>query len=278
MRGMVLKPFFIILFVVFSLPAAAQSFSISHSGSPYELSLMKEGVIVTSIASITYIRRFLIEDIEPLTDSDLAGLSRNDVNPIDRPATYNLSDKADKASDDIKNALLVSPVLFTLWQETRCDLLTVAILYAESYYLTTNVTELLKSSTARKRPYVYNPDVPAEDKKTVSAQKSFPSGHVSSSFMAAVFFSTVFTDYYPTSKFKYLVWVTSLATATLVGYFRFEAGKHYPTDVLAGAVVGSSIGFGIPFVHGKRREEVAFAPLIGPEYRGGAGLAASYAF
>ncbi|MDP3684668.1 MAG: phosphatase PAP2 family protein, partial [Ignavibacteria bacterium] len=65
----------------------------------------------------------------------------------------------------------------------------------------------------------------------------------------AVFLSTVYEGYFPDSKYKNYVWAGSLFTASLTGYLRYESGAHFPTDILVGAVVGSAVGYLIPYLH-----------------------------
>ncbi len=45
-----------------------------------------------------------------------------------------------------------------------------------------------------------------------------------------------------------LVWASSLPWAAVTGYLRIAADKHYLTDVLTGALIGSAVGFLVPFV------------------------------
>jgi undecaprenyl-diphosphatase len=50
-------------------------------------------------------------------------------------------------------------------------------------------------------------------------------------------------------------WLTlgiGAAATTLVGIGRVKAGEHFPTDVIAGAMVGAGIGVLVPHLH---REE-----------------------
>ena len=41
---------------------------------------------------------------------------------------------------------------------------------------------------------------------------------------------------------KKIVWISALGLASATGYFRIAADKHYFSDVLVGAIVGSLIG------------------------------------
>jgi membrane-associated phospholipid phosphatase len=43
-----------------------------------------------------------------------------------------------------------------------------------------------------------------------------------------------------------------LGTAAAVGGLRIAAGKHFPTDILAGAAVGSLVGYLVPRLHLRR--------------------------
>ena len=42
---------------------------------------------------------------------------------------------------------------------------------------------------------------------------------------------------------KTLIWGSTYALASATGYFRIAADKHYLSDVIVGAIVGSSIGY-----------------------------------
>jgi undecaprenyl-diphosphatase len=87
----------------------------------------------------------------------------------------------------------------------------------------------LKARTARPRPYQVNRAI------TCNAAPldpfSFPSGHT----LHAAAFSVVLLAYYP--GFAWLV----LPFTALVALSRMVLGLHYPSDVLAGAVIGTAL-------------------------------------
>ena len=64
----------------------------------------------------------------------------------------------------------------------------------------------------------------------------------------------VFTDVHGSSNWSHVVWGSTLTLATLTGIARVKAGVHYPTDVIAGAIAGSAIGYLVPRLHRKGGE------------------------
>lgn len=90
---------------------------------------------------------------------------------------------------------------------------------------------LLKTWIARPRPFLVLPDVNLLIK---TGGPSFPSGHAVFIFLAV----TLAAVYYPKCRYLYIL-------AFLAVFFRIYAGVHYPSDVLAGAALGSIIGYGL---------------------------------
>lgn len=66
------------------------------------------------------------------------------------------------------------------------------------------------------------------------ATPSFPSGHATVAYAAMVFVALV--------ERKRRVWVVGIAFGTWIAWSRVFLGVHFPTDVLAGAVLGISVG------------------------------------
>ena len=89
---------------------------------------------------------------------------------------------------------------------------------------------LLKELVDRLRPAFADPTFTAA--VTTPDTPSFPSGHATTAFAAAVAVSSFF----PRLR------VPLLALATLVGVSRVYLGVHFALDVLAGAALGTAIG------------------------------------
>jgi membrane-associated phospholipid phosphatase len=56
----------------------------------------------------------------------------------------------------------------------------------------------------------------------------------------------------------------AFAGAGFIGYLRIAAEQHYLTDVLAGAAVGTAIGWAVPhFFHPAREADIQVRPAVG---------------
>lgn len=94
--------------------------------------------------------------------------------------------------------------------------------------LNTAITIGLKYSIHRNRPYITYPEIkPIETENT----PSMPSGHTASAFNIA----TSLTLFYP----KWYVAVPAYTWASGIAYSRMYLGVHYPSDIIAGAILGS---------------------------------------
>ena len=97
------------------------------------------------------------------------------------------------------------------------------------------ITAGLKYLVKRKRPFVTYKGIIINKSGSPCLDPSFPSGHSSTSFMLA----TSLSLQYP----KWYVIVPSYLYAGTVAYSRMDLGVHYPTDVFAGALIGSGSAY-----------------------------------
>jgi membrane-associated phospholipid phosphatase len=222
-----------------------------YAESPYDLSWQNEGIalglgLATGIPAL-----ILADNSDTLTRSDILLLDKNNINGFDRFAADYYSPNIATASDVLVITAVASPLLLLLSPDIRSDALTVGTMYAETMLLAAALPGLTKELVDRTRPYAYNSEAPITLKADADTKRSFFSGHTSLAFASAVFLSTVYSDYYPDSEYKPYIWGGTLLVATTVGLLRIFSGKHFPTDVLTGAAVGSFIGWLIPKLHKK---------------------------
>ena len=102
------------------------------------------------------------------------------------------------------------------------------IFMVEAFCVNAFTTTALKLAFNRDRPFVTYPFL---DKQSEAGSYSFPSGHTSTAFTLATSLSLAFPKWY--------VIAPAYLYASAAGYSRMHLGVHYPSDVLAGAVVGT---------------------------------------
>ncbi|AWI07260.1 phosphatase PAP2 family protein [Clostridium drakei] len=100
-----------------------------------------------------------------------------------------------------------------------------------SLILSTIVSQIFKKSVSRIRPFliVNNLNI----KKIGIDEYSFPSGHTTAAFTICVMISL----FCPSIAFLLIL------LASLVGISRIYLGVHYPSDVFAGAILGTLSSF-----------------------------------
>ncbi len=113
---------------------------------------------------------------------------------------------------------------------------------------------ILKELVQRSRPFWVIPELTTLVAEPTSY--SFPSGHACSSFAAAHTYWMGLKE----RRFRWLRWVT-MALAALMAFSRLYVGVHYPTDVLAGCLVGF-VGSGVIWKLLNRRYDAIEAHVL----------------
>lgn len=109
----------------------------------------------------------------------------------------------------------------------------------------------IKIATDRPRPFVTIPQADPLLGGTVT--QSMPSAHAATSFAGAVLLAYLFRSFAP---FAFLL-------AVAVAFSRVYVGVHYPSDVLAGAALGTAVGLVFVAVVRARRPIAAGLPRSG---------------
>ena len=104
------------------------------------------------------------------------------------------------------------------------------------------------------------------DNAKAEAYGSFFSGHATAAFTVATFTDQWFRTAYPHSRYKGIMRATAYSLAGLESVLRVAAGKHYISDVVVGALVGTGVSLGILEIHRNRNEN--FSVWAGPGVAG----------
>ncbi|CAM4083399.1 phosphatase PAP2 family protein [Corallococcus exiguus] len=153
-----------------------------------------------------------------------------------------------------------------------------ATIMVQSAVLASVANQAVKFAVGRERPFVH---VLPEAEKGLTAHPtdnnlSFYSGHTNLAFSLAVSAGTVATmrGY----KHQAVVWGVGLPLAASVGLLRMGADKHYLSDVITGAVLGTAFGVAVPLLlHGRvddtppasaRPSSVSLNPMVGTQMVG----------
>lgn len=220
-----------------------------HAQSPYQLGVGKELALIGGGGAALAGGIFLKDQTPLLSDEELARLHPDQVNAFDRGAIYRNSSTAREASDYFLDGSHLLPLLLLAGRDTRRDFGKIAVLWGEAMLVNGGLTMAAKYSFRRPRPYVYNLDIDAREKQHTNARTAFFSGHTSMAAANSFFAAKVFSDYCPDSKWKPVVWAAAATVPAVTGYLRVRAGRHYPSDVIAGYAAGALVGYFIPHLH-----------------------------
>ncbi len=188
------------------------------------------------------------------------------VNALDRTVVGQYSAAASTAGDVLVGLNFAVPCVLgaiDMWLGDRPDgwlgYGKDLLILAQTVTINIGVHQITVFASQRPRPYVYNQSVSNEMRADANSYLSFYSGHTANAFGVATAYSYLFTLRHPRSPWVVPVWLTTHGLAGLGGYLRVTSGYHYWTDVLVGAVIGSSIGLIVPFLHQQRTDTDADA-------------------
>ncbi|HYE54836.1 MAG TPA: phosphatase PAP2 family protein, partial [Chitinophagaceae bacterium] len=209
------------------------------------------------------------------TEAEINRLRMRDINGFDRWAADQYSEKAVKHSDALFYGAMPAPFLLFIDKKIRKDALKVIFLYWETMGVTGIYYTGLPMVWDRYRPLAYNPAVPMHERTSGNAKNSFLAGHVALVATSTFFIAKVYSDYNPDSKVKWLFYTGASAATLATGYLRHRGGKHFPSDIVAGTVMGTLTGILVPHFHKHRiikNPNLSIRPFTGESH----GLAIVY--
>lgn len=200
------------------------------------------------------------------------------LNPIDKLTAGYYSTNWSLASDVGLYTLYAGTAGILLADEGVLNTLNDAVVVGEATLSATAVASIMTLAAGRPRPFTYSTKAPASLRASSDASLSFISSHTSMSF--SIVTSLFITEHrlHPNSNKPYYILGAGLGIATFVGVARVESGYHFITDVIGGAVVGTSIGVLVSSVH---KSPVHVVPVVNHDASGnlsGAGLGLSGEF
>lgn len=174
------------------------------------------------------------------------------------PATLPVFDRGSvgiAGGDGASNAALLATVggsaLLVAWtrrgtSEALAATLEDAAVMAEAAAVDGALTAWLKVAVHRPRPERYTAQG-AQD-TTVDDSRSFPSGHASFAFAAAAAAASILQRRGVLARHKTETAILFLLAATTAA-LRVDAHRHFPSDIVAGAALGATVGWLVPQWH-----------------------------
>lgn len=221
------------------------------SENPFEFSWPQETVLLTTGIAGQVIGQYRLTHMKPAGPQDL----NRDALPVwDRPFAGIYSPGASLASDVLAVGTGGSAVFVGAWQAWRGGtsyqpVLEDFLILSEAFAWSSAVNLNVRAERLHPRPFVYGTEASASDRAKPEAAGSFYSGHASEAFLGAVYLATSYPLRHPEFEHRGWLWTGALAAATTTAALRVAAGKHFPSDVVAGAAMGSLMGLGFAQLH-----------------------------
>jgi len=165
--------------------------------------------------------------------------------------------------------ILVDSLVVAYWYRGSTDVAQqMALIDLEAMTIAGAIQGTANFFAGRERPYGQGcgTEIPndTQDCQSTSRYRSFFSGHSTLSFTSA---SLICAHHQALKLFDSaadpVTCVTGYVAAATIATLRVVGDVHYASDVLIGAVVGTSVGLGLPLLHHYKREKPAFASLSG---------------
>ncbi len=231
--------------LLLTLGAWSTTFGLNAHGAPYTpesvyaVDFERDLTLTGTAAAFTFV---------PLAPRDTTRPRGSDsVNGLDRWVVGNSSALADHLRDGEVFVFLVAPATANgvrlLFSRAFAEDL---VVYSQALAANFALHHLVRDLVSRPRP-----EVVAGAERGQEGFRSFYSGHTSTAFTALT--ASAYTLHLRAHAGAW-PWIAATVLGASVGLERVLAGKHFVTDVVAGAAVGTAFGIGIPRLHDQRGE------------------------
>jgi membrane-associated phospholipid phosphatase len=240
--------------VFFSLILLA---SLVHSQATryYDANPKLDGILLSSAVSMGILGQWRYRQMTPYQGD----FSSENLLPWDKPFAGQHSLQAARASDYMLGFSAVPITLWTTeWLQGSMDsreYATTWLMATEVLLLQSGLNLAVRSLQVWPRPFMLGNKGSAQERSSAQASGSFYSGHASGAFSVAAFSSALYATRHSQGYSKYVFTAGAFSIASSVAILRVMAGKHYPSDVIVGALVGSFIGWLVPALHEVQESE-----------------------
>ena len=261
------KLFLLILFSPVFFHCVAQQREPEEKPSVYRVKLWIDAPIIVGGMVSNYYGVRILKGKEGLDYGTVIGLTPEDINSFDRGAAKQDPDYAEKAmllSDITLAGTFVFPALLGFDKNVRKDVFKVGVVFLTTMSAMSNLYSWGVGHIDKYRPYVYNPRESLDRRMRRGSRNSFYGGHAAAAASVSFFAAKVFHDYHPGHKLTPWLFGAAIIPPTVVGYYRYKAGMHFPSDLIVGIAAGAAVGIIIPQLHKPRHKNISFYPFIGP--------------
>lgn len=221
-----------------SYPAAAEEY-------PFKVSCSVDGTITGGAAGAYFLSRLIPVDTEKQSGREFF--------IFDQDTRQNFSLSAAHLSDALlATSVIFPPIAFLKRGGLEEDTAKSFILLTEALTVSLALNNITKYAVQRPRPYTYirAEEVEAfEREHAEDSRLSFYSGHSATVFTMATAGGFMYAAQSDDLSARAVVWGVGTALATTTAGLRVKAGRHYPTDVIAGAIAGTAVGISVPWLH-----------------------------
>jgi membrane-associated phospholipid phosphatase len=220
---------------------------------PLKTSWSTETALLATGISAQILGQYRLKQMATVRSIDL---QKSDLPPWDRFAAGWYNPAASTTSDVLVFVVGGAMIYSDLWDKTQADaswkpLLEDGLILGEAFAWSSALNLNVRAFRIHPRPFVYDTTngSSASERNAPEAAGSFYSGHASEAFLGAAYFATVYPLRHPEFKHTGWLWAGAMTAASGVATLRVVSGKHFPSDVIAGAAVGTALGWGFATLH-----------------------------
>jgi membrane-associated phospholipid phosphatase len=212
--------------------------------------------------------------ISSLPKHDPESVSRGDLWAWDRRFAGTYSQSYARFSD-VSVTMAWAPALtvdFLLWKTGKSEagwMLADGLWLGEASLFASGLNLWVRSWRVHPRPLTFSDQASFSEKTAPEAGGSFYSGHATQGFLAASFFTESMRIRHRDADWFLPVSLLAYAAAMGAASGRVLAGKHYPSDVIVGATLGTMLGWGMAHYRNRSHQEKSLGNWEGHADEGG---------